>query len=231
MIVATVYAAKPGSLETGVCDPSNYGPQHVQAMQRQFQKHLPTPHTFVCLSDVLVPGVRCIPLRHDWGGWWAKIELFSRAVGPTLYCDLDNVLLGSVDGLVRTVLGQAIRPQFVMARDWDYDVPNSSLMYWADDYRWIYEAFRRNPEVNAENYLAMPLLGDQGYIASMLNSRGIIPAQWQRIMPRGFFASRWDCSNNTVGEAHMVLWHGNPKPWQLGDTPGDIARVKEKSYG
>lgn len=71
-------------------------------MQRQVWKWS-TGAQFACLSDVDVPGVECIPLKHDWSGWWAKLELF-RPDMPTdfLYTDLDNVILGPIDELVES---------------------------------------------------------------------------------------------------------------------------------
>lgn len=75
-----------------------YGPQHVQAMQRQVRKWAPADTQFYCLSDTDVPGVDCIPLENEWPGWWSKLELF-RAVlkDDFVYTDLDNVLLGPID--------------------------------------------------------------------------------------------------------------------------------------
>ncbi len=74
-----------------------YGPEHVQAIQRQLRKWAPKA-TLTCLSDVEVPGVERIPLQHDWPGWWAKIELFRPELpGDFLYTDLDNVILGELD--------------------------------------------------------------------------------------------------------------------------------------
>ena len=50
-----------------------YGPRHVQWLARQIPG-------LVCLSDRKVEGVETIPLRHDWPGWWAKMEMFSDVI-------------------------------------------------------------------------------------------------------------------------------------------------------
>jgi hypothetical protein len=74
-----------------------YGPEHVQAIQRQVKKWAPDAH-FACLADVPVPGVDVIPLKHDWSNWWVKMELFRPDVpGDFLYTDLDNIILGPID--------------------------------------------------------------------------------------------------------------------------------------
>lgn len=67
-------------------------------MQRQVAKWAPAGTEFLCLSDVDVPGVRCIPLKYNWPGWWAKLEMFRPDIpGDFLFTDLDNVLLGPID--------------------------------------------------------------------------------------------------------------------------------------
>lgn len=74
-----------------------YGPQHVQAIQRQLKQWAPDA-ALTCLSDVDVPGVDTIPLHHSFPGWWAKLELFRPGLpADFLYTDLDNVILGPLD--------------------------------------------------------------------------------------------------------------------------------------
>lgn len=215
MIVATVYASKPGSIDTGICDPTDYGPEQVASMRAQFARNLIAPHDFVCLTDDREYfSTIAHPLVDGWGGWWAKLELFaSPGPLPILYCDLDNVLLGDASALANPGAG------FWMAQDWDYKVPNSSLMWWQGDYRWIYERFCENPAYHASRHTAMPNLGDQSFIAECLAMRGIVPRYWQHELPAGFFRSRWDVSNDRLTGASMVLWHGRPKPWQFGTFP------------
>lgn len=212
MIVATVYASKPGSIDTGICDHRDYGPAQVASIVNQFERNAPE-HLHVCLTDDLSIREHCDiePLRWDWGGWWSKLEMFAYVWNqPVLYCDLDNVLLGDVSALANPGAG------FWMAQDWDYEVPNSSLMWWQGDYRWIYERFCEDPAYHASRHTAMPNLGDQSFIAECLAMRGIVPRYWQRELPAGFFRSRWDVSNDRLTGASMVLWHGRPKPWQFG---------------
>jgi hypothetical protein len=130
--------------------------------------------------------------------------------GPVLYCDLDNVLLGNVDALARQ------RAPFIGALDWDYPIFNSSLMYFEGDYSWIYERFLEDPEGHARTHSAMPMLGDQSFIASCLDRAGITPSYWQRILPEGYLASRRQLDRLGSGNPpRAILWHGYPKPWQL----------------
>lgn len=214
MIVATVYASKPGALAGESGDHRVYNPSRVESLRQQFRRHLKVPHTFVCLTDdpALSETMTTIPLMHSWGGWWSKLELFAHDwQEPVLYCDLDNVLLGDVTALRYEF---PARP-FLAAHDWDYPVLNSSLMAWWGDYRYIYDSFHADPVGCAARNQAMPYFGDQGHIAHQLSLHGVRPLFWQHCLPDGFFASRWDVSSDRLSRARMVLWHGHPKPWQI----------------
>src|SRR5690625_7571749 len=63
-----------------------YKPCHVQWLARQAPG-------LVAITDVDVSGVRCIPMLHEWPGWWSKMNLFAPCLsGGLLYLDLDNAV-------------------------------------------------------------------------------------------------------------------------------------------
>jgi hypothetical protein len=226
--VVCVYSSTSNGLDMTACEPADYAGR-AAALRRQFREHFTEPHEFVCLTDAPreVEADRILPLRHDWGGWWAKVELFAWPwEGRVIYCDLDNVLLGNVDFLAEP------EGYFIAARDWDYPVLNSSLMAWTGPRRWIYDLFCEDPVRHAATHNAMPMLGDQSFISSALDSYGIIPKRWQQEYPSEF-ASRHDAAANRLGEAKMVLWHSRPKPWQLapGQEGSGLERVRLASLG
>jgi len=71
-----------------------YSPIWIERLQHMVAKNLTMPYRFVCLSNVNVPCER-IPLRHNWPGWWSKIELFRSNLfeDRVLYLDLDLLIL------------------------------------------------------------------------------------------------------------------------------------------
>jgi hypothetical protein len=234
--VVTVWDSRPSRLEE-ICDPSDYALAQVESMRAQFRKHLTVKHRFVCFTDrptevrsVCTADDMVIPLRKDWGGWWSKIEIFSWVWHDTaLYCDLDNVLLGNVNALVTG----PHEDTFFAARDWDYPIFNSSLMRFRGDYRPIFEQFAKDPQLYADLHSAIPNLGDQSFIATALDRKGITPTFWQNELP-GFFKSRRDVAAGRLDDSPMVLWHGRLKPWQLPMNmvlSGDNARVRDASMG
>ena len=52
---------------------------------------------FVCLTDMEVPHVECIPLAYGWPGWFSKLELFR----PGLFAGETHVVTGGGSGIGR----------------------------------------------------------------------------------------------------------------------------------
>ena len=76
----------------------------VERLHRAAREHLSGIERHACLSDSAldVPGVRTVRLRHDWPGWWAKMETFRPdvATGRTVLLDLDTLLLDDASALL-----------------------------------------------------------------------------------------------------------------------------------
>src|SRR6185437_3375269 len=106
-----------------------YDAEWVAKLQRGVARHLTLPYRFVCFSDCPVPCER-IPLRHDWPGWWSKLEIFSQPIeGTTLYFDLDTVVVGSLDRIA------AYPHRFTMCHEYyRQHLLCSTAMAWSGDY-------------------------------------------------------------------------------------------------
>lgn len=151
----------------------DFQPRHVQALQRQLAKYAPAAR-LVCLSDVDVPGVECIPLKYDWPGWWAKLELFRPdIVGDFLTTDLDNVFLGPLDDILcvseyTTQLGEsnalAYLTEGVRARVWK---------------EWVRDPDGHMHRFHPKNAVVKQRFGDGGFIASLVTAG----QHWEEILP------------------------------------------------
>lgn len=77
-----------------------YTPAWVHALAAGVEEHLPGAE-FVCLTDMRVHGVECVPLTVPWAGWWSKLNLFAPGVfsGSVLYLDLDTLPVGDLSEL------------------------------------------------------------------------------------------------------------------------------------
>lgn len=155
-----------------------YDAEWVGKLHRAVTRNLSVPHQFWCLSDVPVPSPR-IPLEHNWPGWWSKVELFRPGVysGPTVYLDLDTVIVRNIDALA------SLRCEFGMLRGFGrkYYV-GSGVMFFSKPRTDIYDAFLRAPDELMSRYEANPNnehgagnahRGDQAFIYDTVGNKAI----------------------------------------------------------
>lgn len=192
----------------------DYRPHHVAALQAGVARHLSLPHRFVCLSDVDVPCER-VALRNRWPGWWSKIELFRPGLfcGPTLYFDLDTIIVGSLDEI-------ALGHRFTVLRNfWSkkYSEPQrigSGVMAWNVDLSELYRIFAADADNFIRRYKSRARWGDQGFI----RDHCAVPMErWQDKHPGKVVSFKLDVARarGVPVEAAVVAFHGKPRPWAL----------------
>lgn len=78
-----------------------YGAEWVRRLRRQVADHLSVDHRFVCLTDADVERVETRRMRHDWPGYWSKLELYRGDLfdGRVIFFDLDTVIVGDISEL------------------------------------------------------------------------------------------------------------------------------------
>jgi len=197
-----------------------YTPEWVARLQEGVRRHMDRPHRFVCLSDLdgaLLP-CETIPLKTDWPGWWAKIELFRPRLfeGPVLYIDLDCIITGPIDGLPRRVQG------FTMTRDFLGKGMNSSVMSWWGDYQHLPEKMNEEPGLR-QKYQRTPdgRIGDQAFIEDHADPAMDAFADGQVV------SFKRHARNGPPQGAKIVAFHGKPKPPEAGGWAAQAWR-KEK---
>ncbi len=181
-----------------------YTPEHVERLAGQCERFAPGV-AFHCLSDLDVPGR--LPLKHDWPGWWAKIEAF-RFRGPCLYMDLDTTLVDTLTPL----LAVARETPFTTLRDFNPQqrVVQSSIMAWRGSMRHLYDAFRRNPAAHMQANNCARWWGDQGFIEKRTK-----PAFWQDLLPGALVSWKKHCGGGVPDGARLIVFHGRPRPWEV----------------
>lgn len=210
--VACVYWVDPLRPHFPICPPS-----WITKLQRMVDDNLLMPHKFVCLSNVEVPCER-IPLKHNWRGWWSKIEIFRPGLfeDEILYIDLDTVILDSIGDMFyhgKDFVG--LRPfNPINAVRQNYFA--SGMMSWKNDSEYqmsfIYECF------DYEKHTRM-FPGDQDYISARLQSHDVHnTAYWQDIVG-GIYSYKRHIKNGKVcpDKARVVCFHGEPRPHMLNE--------------
>lgn len=179
-----------------------YTPKHVERLRDQVHANLKALHRFVCLTDIQHKICENIPLRHNWPGWWSKIELFTPGLfhGRVGYFDLDTLIQDDITPLITCAA------PFVICRDWlpikghGKSKYNSSIMAWnADVADHIYSNF--TPDLMTQYH------GDQDYIAEMMPKAAVFPI--------GTISS-WKASGGRIPKnCRVCVFTGHPKPWDL----------------
>lgn len=172
-----------------------YTADHVKRLKDNVAKHI-GEHRFVCLSDIDVPCER-IPLKHDWNGWWSKVELFRPNLfdGPVLYIDLDVIVTGDLTPLIA-------KDGFIITTDWWGGKFQSSVMSWNGNQP-FYQMFAPEIHTQIEG-------GDQEFIYRC--------APKSRRYPDGLVVSyKAHCQDGLPENARVVCFHGSPKQWEVDD--------------
>ena len=199
-------------LKTG----GDYDAHHVDILRAHCTKFLP-PHRFICISDN-----KSVPDRtrfiHNWPGWWSKMEIFGPRVpdAPTLYIDLDTVIVANCDDLIASVTGLP----FVILRDVIRGTKNpkamqSSVMFWSSRPAGVYEKFLASPEQHMLNYR-----GDQDFLETVIPPS--ICSYWQDYSD-GLSSFKVDVQHRgLLPKDRMVIFHGRPRPWQQTMIPYEM---------
>jgi len=180
-----------------------YRPRHLYALVDTIRRHNPGAQVR-CLTDDAVnrPDIEAVPLLHRWPGWWSKLELFRPDLlnGPTLYLDLDTVVVGRID-----VVFDRFRMLSDVYRAGDF---GSGCMAWSVPPVKIYETFARSPERYIDEYRTRAKWGDQAFIRDYL---GQTPA----VLDDQFRSYKAHCRRSVPHGTSVVYFHGKPRPWQV----------------
>lgn len=171
----------------------DFEPAHVQWLARQVP-------WLVCLSDVPVAGVETIPLRHDWPGWFAKLEMFGPSLdGDVLMFDLDTVVLSLPDEPSETtVLRDFTRPELM----------GSGFMYVTEaDRARVWDAWMQDPAGHIAACQKWPRFGDGGFLQEHIGNA----AKWGAEV----VSYKVHCKRAVPAQAKVVCFHGRPRPWEV----------------
>jgi len=196
-----------------------YDKTWVYKLQRAVERNLTIPHTFACLSDVPLACNR-IPLKHDWPGWWAKIEMFRKGVvlGPTIYFDLDTVIVGNIDHIADNKSGFAMLKNFSATAE--PGMVGSGVMWFRDAAsvpHKVYEKFAKMPECYMNHHLrnadaATSYIGDQAFIWDTLGGK-IDTFNDPKIL-----SYKRHCRKLLPADSSIVAFHGRPRPSEVSDS-------------
>jgi hypothetical protein len=179
------------------------GAEYVRRLQDGVFENLTLPYRFVCLSDVDIPGVECIPARFP--GWWEKVRLFEPGLfyGRVLFLDLDTFLVGNINHIA------GYSGHFATLHDfWNPKGLGPAVMLF--DPEWAAHIYQ---EWKAEGYPMRDPRGDQGWIENRNQGRMRKDVDiLQELHPGEFVSYKTHCTKGIPEGARVVCFHGKPRP-------------------
>lgn len=201
---------------------TKYGPEYVNNLRSMVQRHLRRPHRFICFTedrtgvrdDVEIRPLPTMDLPPDKERGWRKLSTFQRPLfdltGPTLFLDLDIVVLGSLDEFFD-------HPgQFCIIRDWikPTKTGNSSVYrFEAGAHPDVLEFFIKN--IDAVKH---EVRNEQEYLTREMNRRGLTaywPKEWCISFKYGClptFPLNFFQTPKMPADAKIIVFHGKPNP-------------------
>lgn len=220
-----------------------YGCEYVNTLRSMVGRHLHRPFRFVCLTDDATgidtqAGIEVMPIplvgfedfdeRRPWvfGHGWLKLTSFAAPLydlqGPTLFLDLDIVILDSLDAFFE------VPGQFVVIKEWDKNdgTGNTSA------YRFHIGAHADALEHLKNDFPASiaKVRNEQEFITGYLARQGQLaywPQAWCRSFKRHCMRGGvmdWFAAPVVPAGAKIIVFHGKPNP------PDAIAGVSGKWY-
>ena len=184
-----------------VCVGDKYSTSYVYALKEMVSKYLTLPHSFKCITTEKLTDIETVLPYVPYQGWWSKFSLWERAKGPSIYFDLDVVIVGNIDYLVNYTNTFSAPPNWAQS---GYGGIQSSVMCWPGNWRLPLDVI--DWPADSEKYW-----GDQEFLHALLKN------DWEKIPGIGSY--KYHVMNNKkIPEwMNVCVFHGKPDPHEVKD--------------
>jgi hypothetical protein len=196
----------------------DFRPEHVERLERQIKDC-----TITLLTDYpasMFPHLHVEPLRHNWPGWWAKMELHSPQLEyfrdkPFLFLDLDSTIYELPDAFFTQPRSVAMAPYNHDDQHAGGKLDTNIMLLHPRDRALIWERWREDPERWMKQYWIEQAFVDSVKEVDWLKWHDLFPdamaSYKQNIVPnRNFAGGPLDRS-----KIKILSYHGKPRPWEV----------------
>jgi len=200
----------------------------VVRLHQTVDKHIDRPYRFYCLTNDMeakIPAEK-IPLKHNWPGWWSKIELHRSDLpeGRTLYLDLDTYVVNNLQPIL-DYPGNLVMFR-TCARGFRGFEAKTILHYQAATMLFtpgstteVYDKFRRNARSNMLRYRS-----DQDVMGAWIPDQPVFPNGWMIKLNTLRHVSENELSKD------IIIVTGQPGDVSFRD-PECASWLKRRAYG
>ncbi|RDK82854.1 UNVERIFIED_ORG: hypothetical protein DFO82_2155 [Idiomarina abyssalis] len=206
-----------------------YGPDYVNTLHSMVSRHLSRPFRFVCFTDdfeginddVEVKAIPKIGFKDfdeqvPWskGHGWLKLTCFANPLydleGPTLFLDLDIIIVGSLDEFFEP------EGEFMVIKEWDKSDATGNTSVFRFDigaHEDALEHLKKDPKAAIAD-----VRNEQEYITHFVDRQNKLtywPEKWCRSFKRHClrpFPLSFFQEPRIPEEAKVIIFHGKPHP-------------------
>jgi len=172
---------------------TKYPAEYVNRLYRMVKQNISLPYRFICLTenpDGIMDGIetKSIAFDPDLHGWWYKLQLFQHPLhdieGPTLFLDLDVVIVDNIDTLFSYEADS-----FCIIKDLQADnLFNSSVFRLkAGSYPEVWDDFQKEKKA-----IVNRLYGDQDWVSEKIPDPALWPKEHGKPDPDDVAYSSYD---------------------------------------
>lgn len=189
---------------------NKYSVDYVNNLYNMVKRNCTLPFNFYCITDnhsQINKNIIIKELNMNAIGWWNKIGLFKENAfdlsGPTLFLDLDVVIVSNINNML------TYSDSFTIIKDWGSRegnvIYNSSVFFMKiNEHTQVYEEFIRN------NNITKSMHGDQNLITKMIKKVNFWPKEWCRSFK--FECVKGDRTSFIPENSKIIIFHGKPDP-------------------
>lgn len=190
---------------------NKYPIEYVYNLRKMVRDHLSMPYRFRCISDRTIPIIDTASALPQFSAspeklWWHKLSLFHYADGPSIYFDLDTIIVGRIEKLIpytENLLSMTANWALSGHGGWQ-----SSVMCW--------DGSLKDPFEKWDISTVMRLWGDQEFITEVMGDR-VTPINPNLVLSYKYHINRQGL-RQPPSDTVAITFHGKPDYHEVSDS-------------
>lgn len=171
----------------------------------------------VALLKKQIPEILClgtdIPLKNEWLGWWAKMELFRPDIKrDILFFDLDTIITGGIEKY-KTLSKTHVLSDFFYP---EISIGSGMMFIKHEDKAEIWKEWTRDYKSHISRFR-----GDQNFLNQFLMKskkfQDVFPGEILSYKKNLVQSCQFYDGQYQKEDANVICFHGTPRPWDAGE--------------
>lgn len=182
----------------------DYSANHVLILEKMVKRNTTKDINFVCLTDINIPNIKCIPLQCNLPGKYSMWEAF-RVKGPTVVTGIDTVFVDNIDNLFDLAEDCKSDEFYLMKAFSSRRELANGIMVWNGNWEHLLTDYPYDEKIIRKYKLEM------NYTIDKLKKEKVKIKTVNKYV-KGIYSYKWDCKDGKPKDASIVVFHGKPRP-------------------